>query len=184
MAMASTDTVTSPTSLLTLLLEEEDIPMRVFCQLDWKTLQALELTCIHIRQFVIKAKVWKKKFEKENPSYLDQTMDMDKRLKIGKLIKEDTKDLHLSYKKLVIKLSNLEYNMKNGICTKKKMRRLGEEYDYNSRHSIHDMNCDNCLIQYYPDDADFDLLRVFEIKSNEVSEIKVGSMDFLSLIHI
>ena len=61
---------------------EEDIPMRVFCQLDCKTLQALELTCNNIRQFIVKAIVWKKKFEKENPSYLDKTIDIEKRLKI------------------------------------------------------------------------------------------------------
>ena len=82
MAMAATEIGTSPTSLLTLLLVEEDIPMRVFCQLDWKTLQALELTCSHIRKFIVKAKVWRKKFEKENPSYLDKTIDIEKRLKI------------------------------------------------------------------------------------------------------
>ena len=119
--MAATDIGTSPTSLLTLLTVEEDIPMRVFCQLDWKTLQALELTCSHIRQFIVKDKVWKKKFEKENTSYLDRTMDLDKRLEIERLIKEDGKDLHLGHKKLLIKLSNLEYNMMKGKCTKKRM---------------------------------------------------------------
>ena len=180
MAMAATDIGTSPTSLLTLLTVEEDIPMQVFCQLDWKTLQALELTCSRIRQFIVEAKVWKNKFEKENPSYLDKTMDIDKRLKIERFIKEDNKDLHLGHKELVIKLSNLKYNMINGICTKKRMRSLprDEENDTLYFHDI-DMNCDNCLVQYFPDDddEDLDILKVFEIKSNQVSEIKVGSVD-------
>merc|ERR1719234_1151851 len=42
------------------------------------------------------------------------------------------------------------------------------------------MNCDNCLVQNYPDDdddQDLDILKVLEIKSTQVSEIKVGSVD-------
>jgi len=181
MAMAATDIGTSPTPLLTLLFVEEDIPMRVFCQLDWKTLQALELTCSHIRQFIEKAKVWKKKFEKENPSYLDKTMDIDKRLKIERLLKGGSKDVHLGHKKLVIKLSNLDLNRMKGICTKQRMRSLPrDEINDQGFHGTYtrDMNCDNCLVQYYlADDDDEEVLKVFEIKSTQVSEIKVGSED-------
>ena len=67
---------------ITRLSVEEDIIRRVFLQLDYRTLQALELTCRLFRQSVMQAFIWKKKFEAENQSYMNKTMDVDKRLKI------------------------------------------------------------------------------------------------------
>jgi len=179
MAMAATDIGTSPTPLLTLLFVEEDIPMRVFCQLDWKCLQALELTCSHFRQFIVKANIWKKKFEIENPTYLDKSMDMDKRSKIEKLIGRDSKDFHLGYKKVVIKLSNLDSNMMKGICTRKTTRNLPCHED--EEDDIYDMNCYNCLFEHVSLELKLkqkEKLNVFEIKSSKVSEIEFSSVDF------
>jgi len=178
MAKASTNMDTPP--LLMLMFVEEDILTRVFRQLDWKTLQALELTCSNFRQFVIKANIWKKKFEIENPSYLDKSMDMDKRSKIEKLIRKDSKDFHLGYKKLVIKLSNLDSNMMKGIWTRKRTRNLSWQGrgDDEIPH-IYDMNCDNYLAGYVSlDDGEDDKLKVFEIKSSKVSELEFNSVDF------
>jgi len=176
--MASTNMGLGTQPLLTLLFVEEDIPTRVFRQLDWKTLQALELTCSHFRQFIVKATIWKKKFEIENPSYLDKSMDMDKRSKIEKLIRKDSKEFHLGYKKLVIKLSNLDSNMSKGICTRNMTRNLPcHEDDDEIIHHIYDMNCDNCLVKCL-DDGEDEKLKVFEIKSSKVSEIEFSSVDF------
>merc|ERR1719454_1171109 len=73
---AATDSESSP--LIARLFVEKDIPLKVFLQLDCKSLQALELTCSQFRQFIVREKVWERKFQTENSSYLDKTMDIDK----------------------------------------------------------------------------------------------------------
>ena len=120
--------------------------MRVFCQLDWKTLQALELTCSHIRQFIVKAKVWKKKFEKENPSYLDKTMDIDKSMKIQNLLGQSTNNPDQNFKKIVVKLRNLDGNMKNGKCTKIKSDGIITDNGEDFQSEVYAMNCEHWLV--------------------------------------
>ena len=113
---ANTDSESSP--LVARLFVEKDIPLKVFLQLDCKSLQALELTCSQFRQFIVREKVWEKKFQTENSSYLDKTMDIDKSMKIQNLLGQSTNNPDQNFKKIVVKLRNLDDNMKNGKCTK------------------------------------------------------------------
>ena len=124
---AATDSESSP--LVTRLFVEKDIPLQVLLQLDSKSLQALELACSHFRQFIVREKVWEKKFEAGNPSYLDKTMDIDKSLKIQNLLSQKTNYSYQNYKKVVVKLRNLDDDLKTGKCTKIKSASIITEND-------------------------------------------------------
>jgi len=141
---AATDSESSP--LVTRLFVEKDIPLQVLLQLDSKSLQALELACSHFRQFIVREKVWEKKFEAGNPSYLDKTMDIDKSMKIQNLLSQKTNYSYQNYKKVVVKLRNLDDNLKTGKCTKIKSASIITENDEDFQSEVYAMNCAHWLV--------------------------------------
>ena len=174
---------------ITRLFVEEDIIRRVFLQLDYKTLWALELTCRLFRQSVMQAFIWKKKFETENQSYMNKTMDVDKRFKIDKYFyHHENQDSHRIYKKLVSRLYTLDQNLKKGKSDKMKLKGVashhGDTSDYLRGCRQVALKSDNYF--FYGNEMEEDLLneqvKVLNIGQDKVKEVNInvggGDEDF------
>ena len=101
---------------LWLLSIEDDLLSRIFLSLDPVSLKHVELSSVLHWNFVKRAQIWKKKFDREYPGFLSNTENCD----VLQRMKTDMGwDEHYKYKKLCIKMWYLNINWNKGNFLKK-----------------------------------------------------------------
>jgi len=119
------------------LSKEEDLLQSVLLSLDVVSLVRLELVCTNFREFMQRTQTWKKKFDLSRHPTKEHVTDT-------------SESLHERYKRMCLKMINLESNLALGNCTKTKTELPTVFGNYNSglfNHSLKAMHSDLVFVE-------------------------------------
>ena len=98
------------------LLIEDDIFVKILEFLDHETLQNLELASVVLWNFTKRTLIWKRKFNSENPDFFTKSINSDL---IAREKLNSNWDEHFKFKRLCLKLENLQTNWQQRKYVKK-----------------------------------------------------------------
>ena len=142
---------------------EEDLLQGVLLQLDPPTLANIELTCTDFRSFIQRTNTWRKMFEGFERGAQN----------LRNIVSDGSDSDHVLFKRMCLKIVNLEYNLNHGKCRKTKTELPTVFGNYNSglfSHSLKAMHPGLVFVE--------GILR--DLENSLVFDVKTGSRKCLT----